>query len=155
MTTKRTEAPGADKAIVPVLRWRYASDVTDFSADILMIEEIEAVPSILDILCRATGMGFSAVARVTDTRWITCAVKDDINFGLEPGSELKIETTICHEIREHRTPVIIDNGLKIQNIVIIIRLPFMVSKAISRCLSFFLMARFLERFVRSTLCQKR
>lgn len=74
-----------------------------------MIEEIEAVPSILDILCRATGMGFSAVARVTDTRWITCAVKDDINFGLEPGSELKIETTICHEIREHRTPVIIDN----------------------------------------------
>lgn len=83
--------------------------MTDFSDDILLIQEIEAVPAILEILCRATGMGFSAVARVTEDRWISCAVKDEIGFGLEPGSELKIETTICHEIRQHRTPVTIDN----------------------------------------------
>jgi signal transduction histidine kinase len=54
-------------------------------------------------------MGFAAVARVTEERWIACSVKDDVAFGLKPGGELKIETTICHEIREHRQAVIIDN----------------------------------------------
>jgi signal transduction histidine kinase len=67
------------------------------------------VPTILDVVCRTTGMGFAAVARVTADRWIACSVKDGIRFGLKPGGELKVETTICHEIREHREPVIINN----------------------------------------------
>ena len=54
-------------------------------------------------------MGFAAVARVTDTRWITCSVKDEVGFGLIPGSELKLETTICHEIRQSGEGVVIDN----------------------------------------------
>ena len=53
-------------------------------------------------------MGFAAVARVTETRWIACGVKDDIAFGLRPGGELKVETTICHDIRQHRDPVVIN-----------------------------------------------
>ncbi len=73
------------------------------------IGRIEAVPTILDVVCRTTGMGFAAVARVTEGRWIACGVKDDIAFGLQPGGELKVETTICHEIRKTREPVIIDN----------------------------------------------
>jgi signal transduction histidine kinase len=56
-----------------------------------------------------TGMGFAAVARVTDARWIACAVRDQIQFGLEPGGELKLETTICEEIRDSGHAVIIDN----------------------------------------------
>jgi hypothetical protein len=35
-------------------------------------------------------MRFAAVARVTDDRWITCAVKDDLQFGLVPGAELHL-----------------------------------------------------------------
>lgn len=54
-------------------------------------------------------MRFAAVARVTTDRWIACAVQDNLAFGLEPGGELKIETTICNEIRDHRQAVIIDN----------------------------------------------
>src|ERR1700744_3361162 len=54
-------------------------------------------------------MGFSAIARVTEDRWITCSVRDEILFGLVPGSELKVETTICHEIRQSGDPVIIDH----------------------------------------------
>jgi PAS domain S-box-containing protein len=54
-------------------------------------------------------MGFAAVARVTEDRWIACSVKDDIAFGLKPGGELKVETTICHEIRESGTAVVIDH----------------------------------------------
>lgn len=77
--------------------------------EVAAIATIPAVPSILDVVCRMTGMGFAAVARVTDDRWIACSVKDDIGFGLLPGGELKIETTICNEIREHRDPVVIAN----------------------------------------------
>jgi signal transduction histidine kinase len=77
--------------------------------DVAAIARIPAVPSILDVICRTTGMGFAAVARVTEDRWVACSVKDDIAFGLAPGGELKIETTICNEIREHREPVIIND----------------------------------------------
>ena len=54
-------------------------------------------------------MGFAAVARVTEDRWIACGVRDEIAFGLEPGSELKVETTICSEIRQSGEAVVIDH----------------------------------------------
>ena len=75
---------------------------SDFRADIDAVEAIAAVPTILDVVCRTTGMGFAAVARVTEERWIACAVRDEIAFGLKPGGELKVETTICNEIRARR-----------------------------------------------------
>jgi signal transduction histidine kinase len=78
-------------------------------ADLAAIARIAAIPTILDVVCRTTGMGFAAVARVTADRWIACSVHDDIAFGLAPGGELKIETTICREIRGHRQAVIIDH----------------------------------------------
>jgi K+-sensing histidine kinase KdpD len=81
----------------------------NIQADIDNVSRIDAVPSILEVVCRTTKMGFAAVARVTDDKWITCAVRDEIAFGLVPGSELKLETTICNEIRQHHTPVVIDH----------------------------------------------
>ncbi len=60
-------------------------------------------------VCELTEMGFAAVARVTDTRWIACQVVDKIEFGLEPGEELDLKTTICNEIRTHGQTVVIDN----------------------------------------------
>ena len=80
-----------------------------FANDISAINSIDAVPRILDVVCRVTGMGFSAVARVTEDRWIACKVLDKINFGLKPGGELVVETTICNEIRQHREAVVIDH----------------------------------------------
>lgn len=81
----------------------------DFQADLDSIAEIGVIPKILDVISRSTGMGFVAVARVTETRWITCAVKDDISFGLVPGSELEVKSTICDEIRDSRQGVVIDH----------------------------------------------
>lgn len=81
----------------------------DFQADIDAVHKIASVPTILDVVCRSTGMGFAAVARVTEDRWIACQVLDNIHFGLPPGGELKVETTLCHEIRQHRHVVAIDN----------------------------------------------
>ncbi len=84
----------------------------DYQADIDAISRIPAVKRILDVVCETTGMGFSAVARVTEQRWIACDVRDRIAFGLTPGGELEVESTICHEIRASREPVVIDHVAK-------------------------------------------
>lgn len=81
----------------------------DFQDDLDLIASIPAVDTILEVVCRTTGMGFAAIARVTDERWICCAVKDDIAFGLKPGGELKVQTTICNEIRASQRRVVIDH----------------------------------------------
>lgn len=81
----------------------------DFQDDIDAIQRIPAVPTILDVVCRATGMGFAAVARVTEDRWVACQVLDNLHFGLPAGGELKVETTLCHEVRQLREVIVIDN----------------------------------------------
>lgn len=81
----------------------------DFQDDIDAVGRIEAVTTILDVACRVTGMGFAAVARVTEDRWIACRVLDRIDFGLVPGGELAVATTICNEIRQSGEAVVIDN----------------------------------------------
>ncbi len=82
---------------------------TALTADISAISRIDAVASILEIICRTTGMGFAAVARVTPDRWVACAVRDEIAFGLVPGGELDVKTTICDEIRDSGRAVVIDH----------------------------------------------
>lgn len=84
----------------------------NLQADIDAVNRIPIIEDMLDIICRTTGMGFAAVARVTDDYWIACAVEDKINFGLKPGGGLKLETTICNEIRQHHQPVVIDHVAK-------------------------------------------
>lgn len=81
----------------------------DLQPDIFAAASIAAIPSILEVVCQATGMGFAAVARVTDERWIACGVRDGIGFGLEPGGELKLETMICNEVRECREAIVIEH----------------------------------------------
>jgi signal transduction histidine kinase len=80
-----------------------------FKTDIEAVNSITLMPTLLNVICQTTGMRFAAVARVTEDRWITCSVKDEINFGLKPGDELKVETTICHEIRQSGEAVVIDH----------------------------------------------
>ncbi|MCX5493635.1 GAF domain-containing sensor histidine kinase [Kaistia dalseonensis] len=81
----------------------------DFSADIAAVASIAVVPTLLDVVCRATGMGFAAITRVTEDRWIACSVKDDIAFGLVPGGELDVRTTLCREVRGTGEAVVIDH----------------------------------------------
>src|SRR5262249_30097257 len=80
----------------------------EFQDDIDAVGAIGAVPTILEVVCRTTGMGFAAIARVTSERWIACAVRDEIAFGLVPGGELQVETTSGHEIRHSAEAVVID-----------------------------------------------
>ncbi|WP_237144833.1 sensor histidine kinase [Pontibacter pamirensis] len=77
--------------------------------DLEAVRQIPVVPTMLDVICQTTGMGFAAVARVTQDRWLACSVLDRVQFGLEEGAELKVETTICNEIRDCRKLVVIEN----------------------------------------------
>lgn len=77
--------------------------------DVALVSNIDAVTNILTVVCSLTGMGFAAVAKVTETTWTACAVRDEIGFGLTPGGELPLKTTLCDEIRDHRTPIVIDD----------------------------------------------
>lgn len=80
------------------------------AADVALIGRISAVPTILRLLCETTGLGFAAVARVTETSWTACAVLDRIGFGLEPGGQLDVATTFCNEIRASGSPIVIDKA---------------------------------------------
>ena len=82
---------------------------TEFAHDLAAIASIDAVATLLEVVCRTTGLGFAAVARVTDDRWIACAVRDEIAFGLQPGGELKLATTLCNEVRATHAPIIIEH----------------------------------------------
>jgi len=82
----------------------------DHARDVAAISGIAAVPTMLDVVLRMTGMGFAAIARVTETRWITCSALDHAGFGLKPGDELPIESTLCNEIRDHRQAIVFDDA---------------------------------------------
>lgn len=78
--------------------------------DVEALSRLDSVPTLLRIVCDATGLGLAAVARVSATRWTACAVLDRIGYGLSPGDELELSTTLCREVRESRTPVAIDHA---------------------------------------------
>ena len=83
---------------------------TTIAQDIAAIARIEAVPRLLRVLCETTGMGFAAVARVTDDRWVACAVEDRVSFGLTPGGELPVASTLCSTVRASDASIFIDHA---------------------------------------------
>ena len=73
------------------------------------VQAISAVPKILETVAAMTGLGFVCIAHVTDTDWVACAVLDRLEFGLKPGGELDVTTTLCEEVRDTGRAVIIDD----------------------------------------------
>src|SRR4029453_2855474 len=70
-----------------------------FQEDLQAVARIDAVPRILEVACHTTGVGFAAVARVTEKRWIAWAARDEID----------VKTTICDEVRGSGQLVVIDH----------------------------------------------
>ncbi|QRN97941.1 GAF domain-containing sensor histidine kinase [Archangium violaceum] len=79
-------------------------------SDVEAISRLEAVPTILRVVTETTGLRFSLVARVTRDTWTACAVHDEIAFGLKPGDSLEVATTLCSEVRDSLTPIIINHA---------------------------------------------
>src|SRR5277367_5987068 len=55
---------------------------------ITAIGRIDAVPTLLAVLCETTGLRCAAVARVAGNNWTTCAIRDDIQLGIKVGDPL-------------------------------------------------------------------
>ncbi|MHA4869747.1 GAF domain-containing sensor histidine kinase [Duganella sp. PWIR1] len=77
--------------------------------DIATIEQISAVPTILQAVSELTGLRFVCIARVTADTWHTCAVLDKLGFGLKIGDALDVTTTLCEEVRDTDAAIIIDS----------------------------------------------
>ncbi|MFT2008223.1 GAF domain-containing sensor histidine kinase [Pontibacter sp. 13R65] len=86
----------------------------DLYQDLEAVRQIPIVPTMLEVICHTTGMGFAAIARVTQDRWVACSVRDEVQFGLKEGGELEIATTLCNEIRDSREPVFFDHATEDQ-----------------------------------------
>jgi signal transduction histidine kinase len=80
------------------------------SADIDAVQSISAVPTILRVVAETTGMRFVCIARVDADSWTTCAVHDEIGFGLKPGDALEVATTLCHEVRAGDKLIVMDKA---------------------------------------------
>jgi signal transduction histidine kinase len=82
--------------------------MNDLASDIASIQSISSVPTILEAVAALTGLRFVCIARVTDNSWTTCAVLDRLDFGLKVGDGLDVATTLCEEVRDTESAVIID-----------------------------------------------
>ena len=78
----------------------------------LAIAEIggdDKLRAILTDVRKITGMRFAAIAYVSEDRWITSLVQDDLGLGLSPGDELDVSKTLCSEVRRYSCEILIDN----------------------------------------------
>ena len=82
----------------------------EIAQDVAAVKQLQAVPTLLEVLCESTGMRFAAVARVSESTWTACVVKDEINFGLKPGGQLDLESTLCIESKRSNAPIVIEQA---------------------------------------------
>jgi signal transduction histidine kinase len=88
-----------------------STDVSnDLPAYVREVQKIGAVEQILETVAALTGLGFVAVAHVTDHSWTTCAVRDKLGFGLKTGDGLEVTTTLCEEVRATGSMIVIDHA---------------------------------------------
>jgi signal transduction histidine kinase len=80
----------------------------DIAEPVAVIGRIDVVPTLLKVLCEMTGMRVAVVARVTDKTWTACAVKDDIQLGLEPGAQFPVDATL--EALASPLPLVIEHA---------------------------------------------
>jgi signal transduction histidine kinase len=74
------------------------------------IGRIDAVPTLLGVLCETTGMRFAVVARVTGQIWTACAVQDDIQLGVKAGGQLALKTNLAFESQASRAPIVVERA---------------------------------------------
>ena len=82
----------------------------EIARDVAALNRLQAVPTLLEVLCESTGMRFAAVARVTENTWTACVVKDEISFGITAGGQLDLESTLCIESKRSNAPIVIEQA---------------------------------------------
>lgn len=87
-----------------------ALHIDEIDRQLEVVAAIPGIPAILKLLRDQTSMRFVGIARVTSERWITCAVLDEGGFGLVPGDELDVNTTICKAQVDLPATVVFDDA---------------------------------------------
>lgn len=82
----------------------------DISKAVAAIGRMDAVPTLLAVLCETTGMRFAAVARVTEQVWTVCAVQDDLQLGIEAGAPFPLRTNLAFELQSSRAPIVVEHA---------------------------------------------
>ena len=74
------------------------------------VGRIDAVPTLLNVLCDITGMRFAAVVAIVGDTWTPCAVKDDVPLELVPGMALPLKEALCCEAGGGRSLLVIERA---------------------------------------------
>lgn len=82
----------------------------DIACAIAAIGRVDAVPTLLKVLCEMTGLRFAAVAGVEGTTWTAYAVRDDLSLGVQPGSELSHMASLGFDSRAARLPIVFEHA---------------------------------------------
>jgi signal transduction histidine kinase len=82
----------------------------DIARAVAAIRRIDAVPTLLKVLCEMTGLRFAAVARVTGKAWTACAVRDDLSLGIKPGGHLPFMASFGVDAQTARVPIVIEQA---------------------------------------------
>ena len=64
------------------------------SPDVALVQQLDAVPTLLEVLCEITGMRVAAVVRVGLGGATVCAVKDVMGLNLAPGDRFDFEVAV-------------------------------------------------------------
>ena len=82
----------------------------DTACAVHAIGRIDAVPTLLKVLCEMTGLRFAAVAHVEGTSWTAYAVRDELSHGVQPGDDLSFMASLGFDSRAARFPVIFEQA---------------------------------------------
>jgi len=80
----------------------------DIACAVAAIGRVDAVPTLLKVLCEMTGLRFAAVARVEGRTWTAYAVRDDLWLSVQPGGELSCMARLGFDSRAARLPIIFE-----------------------------------------------
>lgn len=81
----------------------------DLQREVEAAFRIDGLPKILDAACSLVGFHRATFARVTETRWVACGIRDHDTMDICSGLELDVKTLICDDVRRTRKPVIINS----------------------------------------------
>jgi signal transduction histidine kinase len=83
--------------------------VSDGLREVEIAGRIASLPKVLDVACKTGGMGFTALSRIVDQRWIACGIRDELQTGVDVGQSIALEHTLCRYVQQDLVPLAISD----------------------------------------------
>lgn len=85
---------------------------TKVSDDLNCVEDEGDLELILQLVSRSAGLGFCAIARVSEKAWTPYRIHDAISFGITAGKSIAISGLPCEQVLKTRKPLVIADARK-------------------------------------------